>query len=101
MLACCVPGSHRGTIGMVRLPGWTGALSHSEEPHAATRRAHACRATTASDRSSPSKTPAISHRAGEHGLSLFKFGFTIEQVVHDYGDIREAVTELANKVRSL
>jgi len=32
-----------------------------------------------------------------HGQDLLKFGFTIEQVVHDYGDICQAVTELAEE----
>jgi hypothetical protein len=52
----------------------------------------------ASTRHSPSKTPAITLSAGEHGLSLLKFGFTIEQVVHDYGDVCQAVTELAEEL---
>ncbi len=47
------------------------------------------------DAPSPPRTPAISLSAAEHGLSLLKFGFTIDQVVHDYGDICQAVTELA------
>jgi hypothetical protein len=46
---------------------------------------------------SPSRTPAISRSAAEHGLSLLKFGFTIDQVVHDYGDICQAITELAEE----
>jgi hypothetical protein len=46
---------------------------------------------------SPARTPAISQSAAEHGLSLLKFGFTIDQVVHDYGDICQAVTELAGE----
>ena len=46
---------------------------------------------------SPASTPAISESAAEHGLDLFKHGFTIEQVVHDYGDICQAVTELTGE----
>jgi hypothetical protein len=46
---------------------------------------------------SPSRTPAISQSAAEHGLSLLKFGFSIDQVVHDYGDVCQAVTELAEE----
>jgi|HubBroStandDraft_1064217.scaffolds.fasta_scaffold260120_1 hypothetical protein len=45
----------------------------------------------------PPRTPAISLSAAEHGLSLLKFGFTIDQVVHDYGDVCQAVTELAEE----
>ena len=46
---------------------------------------------------SPSRTPAISQSAAEHGLILLKLGFTIDQVVHDYGDVCQAVTELAEE----
>jgi signal transduction histidine kinase len=44
-----------------------------------------------------SKTPAISQSSAEHGLSLLKLGFTIDQVVHDYGDVCQAVTEFAQE----
>ena len=50
------------------------------------------------DHASPSNTPAISKSAAAHGLSLFKFGFSIDQVVHDYGDVCQAVTELAEEL---
>jgi signal transduction histidine kinase len=33
--------------------------------------------------------------AGVHGRALLRSGFTVAQVVHDYGDICQAVTELA------
>jgi hypothetical protein len=39
----------------------------------------------------------IAESATVHGQSLHKFGFTIEQVVHDYGDVCQAVTELADE----
>jgi hypothetical protein len=42
-------------------------------------------------------TAAIAKSAAVHGRTLLKFGFTIEQVVHDYGDICQAVTELAEE----
>ena len=32
-----------------------------------------------------------------HGSDLLKQGFTVGQVVHDYGDICQAVTELAHE----
>src|ERR1700728_4692252 len=41
--------------------------------------------------------PAIGESAALHGRDLLKFGFTIEQVVHDYGDVCQAVTELAEE----
>jgi hypothetical protein len=38
---------------------------------------------------------AMARSASLHGQDLHKFGFTIEQVVHDYGDVCQAVTGLA------
>jgi signal transduction histidine kinase len=46
--------------------------------------------------SSPA-TPAIDTSATLHGNDLLRRGFTIAQVVHDYGDICQAVTELAGE----
>ena len=37
----------------------------------------------------------IGDSAGRHGEELRRAGFTVAQVVHDYGDICQAVTELA------
>lgn len=37
----------------------------------------------------------IAHSAGQHGDHLFRMGLTIAQVVHDYGDVCQTVTELA------
>jgi signal transduction histidine kinase len=37
----------------------------------------------------------MSAAATEHGRELMKRGFTIEQVVHDYGDLCQAITDLA------
>jgi signal transduction histidine kinase len=33
--------------------------------------------------------------AGRHGRELLQHGFTVEQVVHDYGDLCQAITDLA------
>jgi len=41
--------------------------------------------------------PTIGESASRHGRDLLKFGFTIDQVVHDYGDVCQAVTELAEE----
>ena len=35
--------------------------------------------------------------AAAHGRALMALGFTVEQVVHDYGDLCQAVTELAHE----
>jgi signal transduction histidine kinase len=42
--------------------------------------------------------PALSEIGGtaaQHGLELWQHGFTVDQVVHDYGDLCQAVTDLA------
>jgi signal transduction histidine kinase len=42
--------------------------------------------------------PALSEIGGtaaQHGRELLQHGFTVDQVVHDYGDLCQAVTELA------
>jgi hypothetical protein len=36
-----------------------------------------------------------------HGQSLRKFGFSLEQVVHAYGDVCQAVTELADETSAV
>ncbi len=43
----------------------------------------------------PFSPTAIGDSAGRHGLDLLEQGWTIAQVVHDYGDICQAVTEAA------
>ena len=42
-----------------------------------------------------SSTPEIAQSALQHGHDLLLQGFTVSQVVHDYGDICQAITELA------
>jgi signal transduction histidine kinase len=37
----------------------------------------------------------IGNSAMRHGRELMQHGFTVEQVVHDYGDLCQAITELA------
>ena len=43
----------------------------------------------------PPTNANIAASATTHGETLRKMGFTIDQVVHDYGDVCQAVTELA------
>jgi hypothetical protein len=40
-------------------------------------------------------SPEIGESAIHHGHDLLHQGFTVSQVVHDYGDICQAITELA------
>ncbi|HMF61481.1 MAG TPA: hypothetical protein VK595_13970 [Vicinamibacterales bacterium] len=49
----------------------------------------------AEERGSDSPSDAIGDGATRHGRDLLALGFTVSQVVHDYGDICQAVTELA------
>jgi hypothetical protein len=53
--------------------------------------------TEHSSRASQVAQPAIAASAGKHGRDLLRFGFSIEQVVDDYGDVCQAVTELAEE----
>jgi hypothetical protein len=46
-------------------------------------------------RGGPSKTRDITKSAMEHGHDLLLQKFTISQVVHDYGDVCQSVTDLA------
>lgn len=51
-----------------------------------------------SGKANPGKTDApseIGESAAQHGGELHRKGFTVEQVVHDYGDLCQAVTDLA------
>jgi hypothetical protein len=43
----------------------------------------------------PSKTQAIKDGASQHGHNLLMQGLTVSQVVHDYGDVCQSVTDLA------
>ena len=43
----------------------------------------------------PSPDDAIGATAARHGGDLLRLGFTVSQVVHDYGDICQAITALA------
>jgi signal transduction histidine kinase len=40
-------------------------------------------------------SPDIAKSAIQHGRELFDKGFTVSQVVHDYGDVCQSITELA------
>src|SRR5690348_8678751 len=45
-------------------------------------------------------TPEIGKSALQHGHDLLLEGFTVSQVVHDYGDICQAITELAMELNA-
>jgi signal transduction histidine kinase len=44
-------------------------------------------------------TTDIARSAAKHGGALLHKGFTVDQVVHDYGDLCQALTELAQEKR--
>ena len=47
-----------------------------------------------------SATSEIGVTAGKHGQELLEQGFSIGQVVHDYGDLCQAVMELAAEIHA-
>jgi signal transduction histidine kinase len=51
-------------------------------------------------RSSPVGDGAMERGAAKHGAHLLQAGFTVAQVVHDYGGVCQAVTELADEVHA-
>jgi len=58
-------------------------------------RAHVSRSAGDALRLGLGSTPEIGKSAIQHGHDLLLQGFTISQVVHDYGDVCQAITELA------
>ncbi|HEU5177084.1 MAG TPA: hypothetical protein VFU24_06490 [Burkholderiales bacterium] len=57
-------------------------------------------ATTVRAESQPGPSPVpteIGRAATIHGTELLRLGYTVDQVVHHYGDVCQAVTELAVK----
>jgi len=47
------------------------------------------------ERDTPMRNAALLQSAVQHGHDLLVHGFTVSQVVHEYGDICQAVTEVA------
>lgn len=45
--------------------------------------------------SSKARQPRIDEAASQHGLELLRNGFPVEEIVYGYGDLRQAVTDLA------
>lgn len=39
----------------------------------------------------------IGEAAAQHGHELLRLGYTVDQVVHDYGDLCRAITDLAHE----
>ncbi len=54
--------------------------------------------TSARDTAGPESTPvnsAVGLAAAQHGAELLRLGFTVDQVVHEYGDVCQSVTDMA------
>ena len=47
--------------------------------------------------SKPAASAESSRAAGLHGKQLLDQGYTVDQVVHDYGDVCQSITELAKE----
>lgn len=61
-------------------------------------------ATATREVSEPPPTPAptaIGRAAALHGAAMLRSGYSVDQVVHDYGDICQSVTELAVEQKAL
>ena len=46
------------------------------------------------------ETDDIGNAAKKHGHDLLTQGFTVEQVVHDYGDVCQSITDLAVELKA-
>lgn len=44
---------------------------------------------------------AVGQSATRHGGDLLRIGYTVAQVVHDYGDVSQVVSELADEMKAL
>jgi signal transduction histidine kinase len=42
--------------------------------------------------------PQVGRTAADHGGDRLRVGFTVDQLIHDYGDVCQAITELAMKL---
>jgi hypothetical protein len=60
--------------------------------------------TRSRDTAGPGPTPTgsdIGRAAALHGAELLRLGYSVDQVVHDYGDVCQAVTDLAVERKEL
>ena len=90
--------------------GGEKALAHRDSPRARSRRpaipaaarrdpsSRATRTSRPTVEPGPSPAPTeIGRAATVHGAELLRLGYTVDQVVHDYGDVCQTVTELAGE----
>jgi signal transduction histidine kinase len=92
--------AHRKTImartrDRVRGRSWPHVSTHEIEdglPLFLTQLVDTLRSETTTD---PSSSDGITSTATQRGAELLAAGFTVAQVVHDYGDICQAITQIA------
>jgi len=58
-------------------------------------REEATQPSNAAESGSTISNPEISRAAALHGADMLREGYNIDQVVHDYGDVCQSITELA------
>jgi hypothetical protein len=78
-----------------RARSWRAALPPAarRDPSSRTERTHIEKVETP-----PTPAPTeIGRAAAVHGADLLRLGYTIDQVVHDYGDVCQSVTQLAGE----
>lgn len=76
------------------IPLFLSQLIGTLEAEEAGRTAESLRLSGASGGSAP-RASVIGASAAVHGKELLELGYTVDQVVHDYGDICQAITDLA------
>ena len=74
---------------------WPSASTHEHENGVPLFLAQLSDTLHAESIGTPHTDGAIGSTATRHGGDLMSLGFTVSQVVHDYGDICQAVTEIA------
>jgi signal transduction histidine kinase len=79
------------------IPLFIGQLIRTLRLEQTSESLHSRRVSGAPGGGGNSGTSEISGTAAQHGRELFQHGFTVEQVVHDYGDLCQAITELASE----
>lgn len=76
------------------VPLFLDQLTRTLEAELSDATATSVRISGASDGTSTAQSE-IERGSAEHGKALHALGYTVDQVVHDYGDVCQAITELA------
>ena len=79
---------------------WPGVSSQELEFGVPLFLTQLCETLRLESTATPYPAMAIGESAARHGGALLGLGFTVSQVVHDYGDICQAITEIAEQERA-